>query len=129
MRTSAPSLRSAHCTEKADYTTLLLFKVSLQGVPPAPPPFKKADERLRRFNTISKSGNAIKGAGLRVEIFDRREKIQPVPLDVVERHTYPQGTGAKPCPSAHGECGVWGEAPLSGRASHARALSGAIPTG
>ena len=45
------------------------------------------------------SENEIKGAGLRVEIFDQREKIPPVPLDEVERHTYPQGTGAPPCPS------------------------------
>lgn len=48
---------------------------------------------------------------MRVEIFDRREKIQPVPLDVVKRHTYPQGTGLCSCPFAHGECGVWGKAP------------------
>ena len=48
---------------------------------------------------------------MRVEIFDRREKIQPVPLDGVKRHTHPQGTGKLPCPSAHGECGVRGRAP------------------
>lgn len=34
-----------------------------------------------------------------VEISKRNEEIQPVPLDGVERHTYPQGTGAPPCPS------------------------------
>ena len=34
-----------------------------------------------------------------MEISKRNEEIQPVPLDGVERHTYPQGTGAPPCPS------------------------------
>lgn len=66
---------------------------------------------------------------MRVEIFDRREKIQPVPLDGVKRHTHPQGTGKLPCPSAHGECGVRGRAPDPGQASHAWALPGAIPAG
>lgn len=56
------------------------------------------------------------------------EKIQPVPLDAVKRHTYLQGTGLCSCPSAHGECGVRGRAPDPGQASHAWALPGAIPT-
>lgn len=41
----------------------------------------------------------IKGQCFGVEISKRNEEIQPVPLDGVERHTYPQGTGAPPCPS------------------------------
>lgn len=66
---------------------------------------------------------------MRVEIFDQREKIQPVPLDGVKRHTSLQGTGKLLVPLPHGECGVRGRAPDPGQASHAWALPGAIPAG
>ena len=66
---------------------------------------------------------------MRVEIFDQREKIQPVPLDGVKHHTSLQGTGKLLVPLPHGECGVRGRAQDPGQASHAWALPGAIPAG
>ena len=64
---------------------------------------------------------------MRVEIFDQREKIQPVPLDGVKRHTSLQGAGKLLVPLPHGECGVRGRAPDPGQASHAWALPGGNP--
>lgn len=57
---------------------------------------------------------------MRVEIFDRREKIQPVPLDGVKRHTCLQGKGLYPFPLQTSVWGLGGKAPLLslGEASH-----------
>ena len=99
-------------------------------LPPAPPASPRNSrglrpvplDKLRRCSTERERSQGSKGGDF------SSEKYYPS-LDGVERHTALQGTGELPCPSAHGECGVRGRAPDPGQASHAWALSGAIPTG